>query len=100
MLRHEEYMKQKAKELYDMTIKQTTITLEQRRELLSVYNNIKDALQYADDCRTLELRHLDNMEKAMILLKDIVNLSPQKDSDGHSMWYADYVLKEDTDEKV
>jgi hypothetical protein len=47
MLRHEEFMKQKAKELYDMTIlrdwqtKQITITLEQRRELLGVYNNIK-----------------------------------------------------------
>jgi hypothetical protein len=34
MLRHEEFMKQKAKELYDMTTKQITITLEQRRELL------------------------------------------------------------------
>tara|TARA_R110000803_G_scaffold78851_1_gene144163 strand:- start:8676 stop:8978 length:303 start_codon:yes stop_codon:yes gene_type:complete len=100
MLRHEEFMKQKAKELYDMTIKQTTITLEQRRELLSVYNNLKDALQYADDCRTLELRHLDNMEKAMMSLREIVKLEPQKDSDGHSMCYADYVLKEDADEKV
>lgn len=106
MLRHEEFMKQKAKELYDMTIlgnwqtKQITITLEQRRELLSVYNNIKDALQYADDCRTLELRHLDKMEKAMSSLREIVNLEPQKDSDGHSMWYADYVLKEDTDENI
>jgi len=33
---------------------------DKRKKLLDAHNKLRNMLQYADDCRTLEMRHLDD----------------------------------------
>ena len=74
------------------------ITHEQRLELLEAHNNLMTALSTVADCHDLWLSDIRNLEKLECDLHSILKFKPRKDSDGNSIFYANWVLDEENDD--
>jgi len=65
---------------------------DKRKKLLDAHNKLRNMLQYADDCRTLEMRHLDNMENIIFMLSKEFDFEPQRDAEGNVQYYSDWTM--------
>jgi len=65
---------------------------DKRKKLLDAHNKLRNMLQYADDCRTLEMRHLDDMENIIFMLASEFDFEPQRDDEGNPRYYSDWVM--------
>ena len=74
------------------------ITHEQRLELLEAHNKLRRALSMITDCHDLWLSDIRNLEKLECDLHSILKFKPREDSDGNSIFYANWVLDEDDDD--
>jgi len=80
------------------TVMTYEITHEQRLALLEAHNNLMTALSTVADCHDLWLSDIRNLEKLECDLHNILKFKPRKDSDGNSIFYANWVLDEDDDD--
>ena len=71
------------------------IKQEDRRKLLKVTNQLREMVLYIDDCRDINVSHLKNLDDAIYALYYILNFKPQKDKEGNTMSWADWVFGED-----
>ena len=73
-------------------IRAMVFNADKRKKLLDAHNKLRNMLQYADDCRTLEMRHLDDMENIIFMLSHEFQFEPQRDDEGNVKYYSDYVM--------
>ena len=66
--------------------------VDKRKKLLDAHSKLRNMLQYADDCRTLEMRHLDDMENTIFMLASEFDFEPQRDDEGNPRYYSDWVM--------
>ena len=74
------------------------ITHEQRLELLKAHNDLRDILQTIFDCQDLWISDVSKLERMQCSLHHIFKFIPQKDENGVSRHYADWVLAEEDDD--
>ena len=72
------------------------ITKEQRNDLLRIHNKLREAVNYIDDCRDISVSHLRDLDEAICVLHTVGDFRPKQQEDGGSMWYTDWVFKEDS----
>lgn len=65
---------------------------DKRKKLLDAHNKLRNILQYADDFRTLEMRHLGDMENIIFMLSHEFQFKPQRDDEGNVKYYSDWVM--------
>ena len=76
--------------------KDILVTEEQRMKFLRLHNQLKDAVEYASECKDLRLSDLAMMEELVHHLHMSLSFSPTKtpNTDQPNM-YSDYVLSSD-----
>jgi hypothetical protein len=75
------------------------LTEEQRREFLQCHNDLHQMLHTIWETNDLWMSDVAKLEKLKCLLHQTLQFMPKRDSDGHSMYYADWMLAEDVEEK-
>jgi len=65
---------------------------DKRNKLLDAHNKLRNMLQYADDCRTLEMRHLEQLDFIIYMLANEFEFKPQRDEEGNVQYYSDWVM--------
>ena len=80
----------------DLDNKDILVTEEQRMRFLQLHNKLKDAVEYASECKDLRLSDLATMEELVHHLHTSLNFSPTKNAstDQPNLW-SDYVLSSD-----
>ena len=80
----------------DLDNKDILVTEEQRMRFLQLHNKLKDAVDYASECKDLRLSDLSMMEELVHHLHTSLNFSPTKNAstDQPNLW-SDYVLSSD-----
>jgi hypothetical protein len=71
------------------------IKQEDRRRVLKITNQLRNIVNYIDDCRDIEVSQLKQMDEMVYTLYSIFNFKPQKDKDGNTKPWADWVFGED-----
>ena len=74
------------------------ITHEQRLELLEAHNNLRRALSMIGECNDLMMSDIKNLDILQYRLQSILKFTSRKDSDGNSMYWANWVLDWDDDD--
>ena len=73
------------------------ITPEQRSDMLRVHNKLRNVISYIDDCRDISVSHLRDIEEAISVIHQVGSFAPKKKFDGSSVWWTDWVYKEDAE---
>ena len=71
------------------------IKTEDRKKLLKITNQLRDIVQYVDDCRDIEVSQLKQMDDMIYTLWSTFDFKPPKDEDGNPKPWADWVFAED-----
>jgi len=71
------------------------IKTEDRKKLLKITNQLRDIVQYVDDCRDIEVSQLKQMDDMIYTLFTTFDFKPQKDDEGNPKPWADWVFAED-----
>ena len=71
------------------------IKQEDRRRVLKITNQLRNIVNYIDDCRDVEVSQLKQMDEMVYVLYSIFNFKPPKDKDGNTKPWADWVFGED-----
>ena len=71
------------------------IKQEDRRRVLKITNQLRNIVNYIDDCRDVEVSQLKRMDEMVFALYSIFNFKPPKDKDGNTKPWADWVFGED-----
>ena len=74
------------------------ITHEERLELLEAHNNLRRALEMIGECNDLMMSDIKNLDMLQYKLQSIFQFTSRKDSDGNSMYWANWVLDWDDDD--
>ena len=72
--------------------KKYEITNEQRVKLLQGFNHLGDMLRNVEEMNDLYLSDIRNLQMFKCSLHMILDFKPEFDDDGHSIYYADWVL--------
>lgn len=75
------------------------LTDEQRREFLQSHNDLHHMLHTIWETNDLWMSDVAKLEKLKCLLHQTLQFMPRRDSDGHSLHYADWMLAEDVEPK-
>ena len=76
--------------------KDILVTEEQRMRFLQLHNKLKDAVEYASECKDLRLSDLSVMEELVHHLHTSLSFSPTKNPNtDQPNIYSDYVLSSD-----
>lgn len=70
------------------------ITHKQRKEFLEAYNNLRTILQSIHECQDIWMSDIRKLESMEWLMRSTMKFVPQKDDEGNSSWYQDYVLED------
>jgi len=70
------------------------ITHEQRKEFLEAYNNLRTILQSIHECQDIWMSDIRKLESMEWLMRRTMKFVPQKDDEGRSMHYSDWVLED------
>ena len=77
------------------------LTHDQRLMLLKQHNRLRDILQYASECYTLDLLHLRDIEDMIhVLHTEFKFVAPTDDEGRKQYWNNNYVLAELDDEQL
>ena len=68
------------------------IKQEDRRRVLKITNQLRNIVNYIDDCRDVEVSQLKQMDEMVYALYSIFNFKPPKDKDGNTKPWADGYL--------
>jgi hypothetical protein len=79
--------------------KKYEITNEQRVKLLQGFNHLGDMLRNVEEMNDLYLSDIRNLQVLQCSLHMILDFKPKFDEDGHSLYYADWVMKDDDADK-
>ena len=71
------------------------IKQEDRRRVLKITNQLRNIVNYIDDCRDVEVSQLKQRDELVFALYSIFNFKPPKDKDGNTKPWADWVFGED-----
>ena len=71
------------------------IKQEDRRRVLKITNQLRNIVNYIDDCRDVEVSQLKQMDEMVYALYSIFNFKPPKDKAGNTKPWADWVFGED-----
>jgi len=71
------------------------LTHDQRLMLLKQHNRLRDILQYASECYTLDLLHLRDIEDMIHVLHTEFKFVPSVDEEGRKQYWANYVLEDE-----
>ena len=71
------------------------IKQEDRRRMLKITNQLRNIVNYIDDCRDVEVSQLKQMDEMVYALYTIFYFKPPKDKDGNTKPWADWVFGED-----
>ena len=71
------------------------IKQEDRRRVLKITNQLRNIVNYIDDCRDVEVSQLKQMDEMVFALYSIFNFKPPKAKDGNTKPWADWVFGED-----
>ena len=80
--------------------KKYQITNEQRVQLLQGFNHLGDMLRNVEEMNDLYLSDIRNLQMLKCSLHMILDFKPKFDEDGHSIYYADWVIKDDDADKT
>ena len=80
--------------------KKYQITNEQRVQLLQGFNHLGDMLRNVEEMNDLYLSDIRNLQMLKCSLHMILDFKPKFDEDGHSVYYADWVIKDDDADKT
>ena len=73
----------------------TVVQPETRKELLKITNQLRDIVFYVDECRDINVSQLKQMDDMIYTLFTTFDFKPQKDKEGNTMSWADWVFAED-----
>jgi len=68
------------------------ITNEQRTEFLKSYNDLRNIIQTLWECQDLWMSDMRKLEELHQRMHEVLNFVPQKDKDGKTQPYMDWVL--------
>jgi predicted RNA-binding protein with EMAP domain len=71
------------------------IKQEDRRRVLKITNQLRNIVNYIDDCRDVEVSQLKQMDDMIYALHTIFNFKSPKDDEGNTKPWADWVFGED-----
>ena len=71
------------------------ITHEDRVQFLKAYNDLRSTVQTIHECQDIWMSDVGKLEHLAYLLRNTMKFTPQKDDEGNSTWYADWVLDEE-----
>jgi len=76
------------------------ITHEQRLQFLKAHNELRNIVQSLHECHDMFLSDLGKLEELECLLHTAMKFVPQKDEEGMSVFYTDWVLAELDDDDL
>ena len=71
------------------------IKQEDRRRVLKITNQLRNIVNYIDDCRDVEVSQLKQMDDMIYALYTIFDFKSPKDAEGNTKPWADWVFAED-----
>ena len=74
------------------------ITQAQRMDLLNSHNKLRHILQTIYDCNDIWMSDIKHLENLGCELHRIFKFVPELDDDGRSMYYADWILTEHSED--
>ena len=74
------------------------ISHEDRLKLLEAHNELRRIIRTMHECHDIWLSDVDKLERLECLLHAVMKFVPEKDDDGRSLHYADWVLAEEEEE--
>tara|TARA_R100001510_G_scaffold11944_1_gene9162 strand:+ start:520 stop:777 length:258 start_codon:yes stop_codon:yes gene_type:complete len=75
------------------------ITHEERLEFLSARNDLRSTLDTLLECQDVWLSDVSKLEKLDSLMCKVLKFAPREDDNGKQLYYADWVLADDNNEK-
>lgn len=74
------------------------ITHEERLKFLKAYNDLRDILLNINECHDIWVSDVRKLEQLEYLMHDVMKFVPDKDEEGRTIHYADWVLSADDDD--